>query len=123
MSSCAICTAVIVGTPRREPLGRNDALVSVCSACATETPRAYSSARGYEVREGMSQNEMLRRMSSFAERHEVHAAATFATKPWARQTHYLGHIRGWVLFERPGQSKTPSSNPLVDIERWRVQRA
>ncbi len=44
---CALCCADIPRpfnappdwTPRQEPLGRNDALVSICEPCATELPR------------------------------------------------------------------------------------
>ena len=34
--SCAICTDVIEGKPRYEPLGTDDAMVPVCTPCATE---------------------------------------------------------------------------------------
>lgn len=36
---CAICTRACVGELHQEPLGRGDALVNVCSSCATEVPR------------------------------------------------------------------------------------
>ena len=38
-SICALCTGPAVGALHREPLGRNDAMVNVCAACATEEPR------------------------------------------------------------------------------------
>jgi hypothetical protein len=51
-SFCAICGDDIVGVPRREPLGRDDAMVAVCDDCATEAPReARGPDRGYQVRE------------------------------------------------------------------------
>lgn len=40
---CAICTNDIVGPVRRERLGKNDAFVVVCDACAKETPRVAGS--------------------------------------------------------------------------------
>lgn len=40
--TCAICVGDIVGEPRREPLGRGDAMVNVCSDCATLDARHYS---------------------------------------------------------------------------------
>jgi len=33
---CAICASEIVGEPYREPLGRDNALVNVCSRCNDE---------------------------------------------------------------------------------------
>ncbi len=35
---CAICTRPCLGDLHQEPLGRNDALVNVCTGCATEVP-------------------------------------------------------------------------------------
>ena len=34
--TCAVCIGDIVGPVRFEPIGRDDALVPVCSACALE---------------------------------------------------------------------------------------
>lgn len=45
---CAICTDEIVGKVFREPLGKNDALVAVCSDCATEKPIAREASLAYE---------------------------------------------------------------------------
>lgn len=54
MSFCAICTDDIVGEPRREPLGKNDALVDVCIDCATQTVRHVDGVeRGYEPNGGL----------------------------------------------------------------------
>lgn len=61
MSFCAICTAS--PAPHREPLGSNEAMVSVCSKCTTEPARAFVSTRGYDIPEGMSSTEMKRRMA------------------------------------------------------------
>lgn len=44
---CAVCTSER-GPFVRRPLGRDNALVSVCAKCDDEAPRAYSSVRGYE---------------------------------------------------------------------------
>jgi hypothetical protein len=47
--ACAICANDITGDVHREPLGRHDALVSVCASCATEPPIATDGPdRGYE---------------------------------------------------------------------------
>jgi hypothetical protein len=35
---CAICTRPCVGRLHQEPLGRGDAMVNVCTSCATEVP-------------------------------------------------------------------------------------
>ncbi len=37
---CALCTSPIIGTPRRAPFGRNDALVDICRDCDSEHPRS-----------------------------------------------------------------------------------
>lgn len=37
--TCAVCAGEIQGSARQLPLGRNDALVTVCYACDTEHPR------------------------------------------------------------------------------------
>lgn len=63
---CSLCTVDIPRpfnappdwTPRQEPLGRNDALVSVCEPCATELPRERDhlfSSRGAVGRDGMGE--------------------------------------------------------------------
>lgn len=46
-SFCAICTRD-AGPFVQCPLGRNDALVTVCQRCDEEAPQARSSERGYE---------------------------------------------------------------------------
>ena len=47
--TCAICAAEIAGAPRLEPLGKHDAMVAVCDACATEHPRErHGPERAYE---------------------------------------------------------------------------
>lgn len=47
---CAICTGPITGPPARLPLGRDDALVSVCASCNVEPARARSGPSiAYEV--------------------------------------------------------------------------
>lgn len=37
---CAICTAPIAGTPSRQPLGRDGAMVTVCTECDDVHPRS-----------------------------------------------------------------------------------
>jgi hypothetical protein len=55
---CAICGDDIVGVPRRESLGKDDAMVAVCDDCATEVPReARGPDRGYQVRESATARE------------------------------------------------------------------
>lgn len=51
-SLCAICTRPAIGALHREPLGRNDALVNVCAACATETPVERDHLFGGSARPG-----------------------------------------------------------------------
>src|ERR1017187_6911768 len=52
-SVCAICCADIpAGKAFREPLGRGDALVDVCTACATEPPITKEPTRRYTGGEG-----------------------------------------------------------------------
>jgi hypothetical protein len=52
---CAVCTADIVGEPRKAPLGKNNALVSICVDCDTETPIARTGpARCYDEGGGAS---------------------------------------------------------------------
>lgn len=47
---CALCLDTIAGTPRQEPLGRNDALVNVCDDCATQRPLSkFGPEAGYEA--------------------------------------------------------------------------
>jgi hypothetical protein len=46
---CAICTDEIRGVPRREPLGKNGAMVNVCDGCALEMPVARERRGGYEA--------------------------------------------------------------------------
>lgn len=55
MSFCAICAAR-TDSQIREPLGRNDAMVIVCAACATQPPDAREARGGYSVR---SESEIL----------------------------------------------------------------
>lgn len=50
---CALCCDDIVGEPYIEPIGRDDADVTLCSSCATEIPRAYDATRGYESSGGL----------------------------------------------------------------------
>jgi hypothetical protein len=55
---CAICGDDIVGEVRREPLGKDDALVAVCDDCATKAPQeARGPDRGYQVRESATARE------------------------------------------------------------------
>lgn len=61
--TCAICVGE-QGPFHMEPIGKNDAMVRVCEACATEPARAFSNDRGYEIREGMSVKEMARRIDA-----------------------------------------------------------
>lgn len=42
--TCAICVSTIRGEVLREPLGRNDAMVAVCSSCSTERPEIRPSS-------------------------------------------------------------------------------
>ena len=37
---CALCLDPIVGNPKKQPLGRNDALVNVCDTCDSAHPRS-----------------------------------------------------------------------------------
>jgi hypothetical protein len=53
MTTCAICTDDITGPVHREPLGRNEALVAVCDACATEPPIAYDADTHYQPSGGL----------------------------------------------------------------------
>lgn len=59
---CALCTADIPGTPLREPLGRDGALVNVCTSCATEHPRSgrYSFDDASHSRERFTSGHSLR---------------------------------------------------------------
>lgn len=61
LATCAICAADIPdGQAIREPLGRGDALVDVCQACATEPPITREPTRQYTGGEGsaLSAREM-----------------------------------------------------------------
>jgi hypothetical protein len=51
---CAICTAEITGTPRREPMGRGGAMVAVCTPCATEPPSSGRYSFSGESSRGMT---------------------------------------------------------------------
>ncbi len=53
MATCAICVAECAGD-RKAPLGRNDAMVIVCSDCDTLPARAYTGPdRSYEPTGGL----------------------------------------------------------------------
>ena len=52
-STCAICARPCIGELHQEPLGRNDAMVNVCSRCATEVPRESDHLFGGEVGRGL----------------------------------------------------------------------
>jgi hypothetical protein len=96
---CAICVSDD-GPLHWEPLGKDGANVAVCESCACETPRAYSSARGYEVNEnGMSQAQMrsniLRTEREIGPQDEQYRRLNFGTA--RRKT------RGWILVRLPVQ--------------------
>jgi hypothetical protein len=57
---CAICATAITGTPRREPLGKDGAMVNVCPSCADEAPIAtFGPERGYEGAGGHLSNDEI----------------------------------------------------------------
>jgi hypothetical protein len=60
---CAICTSAN-GPFTREPLGKNDAMVNVCTGCSSGAPVRQGPERGYEVREGVSWAETRRRLAT-----------------------------------------------------------
>jgi hypothetical protein len=63
---CAICGDDIVGNPRREPLGKDEALVNVCDDCATEPAREVRGPdRGYQARVGVPLTEVKRKASNY----------------------------------------------------------
>jgi hypothetical protein len=80
--TCAICASA-KGPFTREPLGRNDAMVSVCADCSSGAPVVRRGPdRGYEVREGVSTLEMRRRASKIVPRGAVtYASSSVAAKP------------------------------------------
>jgi hypothetical protein len=64
VSFCAICTDA-TGPFVTRPIGRNDALVRICVSCDGDSPAADDGPdRGYEMRDGMSQHEMNRRLAA-----------------------------------------------------------
>jgi hypothetical protein len=70
MSLCAICCSTR-GPFRREPLGRNDALVNVCAGCDSTPIAKRGPERGYEVpADTISQTEMSAKISAFARAHD-----------------------------------------------------
>lgn len=63
---CAICGDDIVGVARREPLGKDDALVNVCDECSTQTPREmHNHERGYQERAAVSVEEVGRKAANY----------------------------------------------------------
>lgn len=63
---CALCLRDIVGPPRMEPLGRNDALVACCSRCTGEPAVARTrEARAYEP-----PNEKINILAAVREAHK-----------------------------------------------------
>lgn len=54
---CAICADPIAGKPARRPLGRDDAMVNVCTDCDEARPIANDNRRDYEPRPGLTVDE------------------------------------------------------------------
>src|ERR1043165_3987097 len=117
MSLCAICTADIIGEPRREPLGRNDAMVNVCDDCCTKPPRTRQGPeRGYEVRDGMGQAEMKAKISAFAQAHDP----LYASLPRAGLKTIKDKTPGWLIVRvarRDGMGKTRDYHDAVECLR------
>lgn len=58
---CAICIAMIEGEPKREPLGRNDAMVNVCDDCSSEIePKENLSAQDFRESEGTERSQRIK---------------------------------------------------------------
>lgn len=148
-TSCAICANEIRGEVIRQPLGRGDALVPVCTACDTGAITARSSQLGYTGYEtpiariarrpaasakstvspawssspaakARTPGFVLHRVS-MRHRDEDEARATFAGEPWAAEARYLSTSAGWHLFEHPPTIRAVPEQPLAGIEQWRVR--
>jgi hypothetical protein len=58
---CAICVDEIFSDPpRREPLGKNNALVNVCDGCALDAPREVGPRAEYEAGDGAAHTTIRR---------------------------------------------------------------
>jgi hypothetical protein len=78
---CAICGDDIVGEVRREPLGKDDALVAVCDDCATKAPQeARGPDRGYQVRD-VTPGATARERPTSAKRAIVDVGPSLAVAP------------------------------------------
>lgn len=53
---CALCLDPIIGNPKKQPLGRNDALVNVCDTCDSAHPRSGLYAFDDASKHGGSEN-------------------------------------------------------------------
>lgn len=63
---CAICTDPIAGEPARRPLGKDNALVNVCTDCDEAPPVARCDLRDYEPRPGLTTAEIRDGLSRMA---------------------------------------------------------
>lgn len=103
MPWCAICTSDC-GPFRREPLGRNNALVNVCMKCATHTVReSHSGQRGYEPTGGLLSANVAR----------AGAKRAVGEERWAEETEAI------LQMQRAPTPALPTAE--ADIQAMRIE--
>lgn len=112
VKSCAICANPIKGTPHLEPIGRNDALVFVCSSCATEPAREIQGPTlAYEPGEGMGYMEMRGRIASY--RNSQSKAVFFRSAPLMPRE----RTPGWLIVRVPIRDASGVTRDSQTIEQ------